>query len=168
MASPREGVASTAAHEPAVVAGEVQRNGVGDDRGAGQRLLPGQRAGGRGADARREPSGCKAEDECVVEGRAGVMDDNLPLADYIMKNLKSIEQEIKEIEKHKQMKAKQQQTSEAKFISRKNLANRWGVSTITIRRMEYSGMLKTYRFFRDARYALSNIEEIERNALEKK
>lgn len=72
MAEAREGLASEAADESAVVVGKVQRGGVGHDRREGQCLLPGERAGDGGADAGRESGGCEAEDECVVEGRAGV------------------------------------------------------------------------------------------------
>lgn len=96
------------------------------------------------------------------------MDDNLSLANYIMKNLKAIEKENQQIENNKKMKAKQEQTHGAKFISRRNLANRWAVSTMTIRRMEFAGMLKAYRFFRDVRYAIEDVEKVENNALEKK
>lgn len=96
------------------------------------------------------------------------MDDNLSLANYIMKNLKAIEQENQETENNKKMKAKQEQAQGAKFISRKKLAIRWEVSTMTIRRIEWAGMLKAYRFFRDVRYAIEDVEKVEKNALEKK
>ena len=51
-----------------------------------------------------------------------------------------------------------------KFISRKSLSIRWGVSTLTLRRMQNSGELKAYYFGRDARYLISDIEDIEKMA----
>ena len=51
-----------------------------------------------------------------------------------------------------------------KFISRKSLSIRWGVSTMTLRRMQNSGELKAYYLGRDARYLISDIEELEKIA----
>lgn len=75
MAEAREGISGEAATEPAVVDGGLQRERECHDRCEGQCLLPGEREGGSGADAGRESGGCEAEDECVVEGRAGVKFD---------------------------------------------------------------------------------------------
>ena len=92
------------------------------------------------------------------------MDDNLSLANYIMKNLKAIEQENQETENNKKMKAKQEQAQGAKFISRKSLSVRWEISTMTLRRMQNAGELKPYYFGRDTRYLISDIEDIEKKA----
>lgn len=58
----------------------------------------------------------------------------------------------------------QKNEEKPKFISRKNLSTRWGISTMTLRRMQNSGELKTYYFGRDARYLISDIEDIEKKA----
>jgi len=79
MAEAREGISGEAAAESSPVIGELQRGGVCQHRRAGQCVLPGEREGDRGEGCGREPGGCEAEDECVIERGAGVMawDDDL-------------------------------------------------------------------------------------------
>lgn len=47
------------------------------------------------------------------------------------------------------------------FISRRSLAARWDKSGASIKRMEKSGVLRSYRIGRDARYSLRDIAELE-------
>lgn len=47
------------------------------------------------------------------------------------------------------------------FISRRGLCERWKKSAMTIKRWEKSGILTSYRIGRDARYKLSDIQELE-------
>jgi hypothetical protein len=56
-------------------------------------------------------------------------------------------------------------TESPKFISRRGLATRWEVSAMSIRRMQREGRLKAYYLGRDARYALTDVEQIEQKAL---
>lgn len=65
----------------------------------------------------------------------------------------------------KTMKKSSTLNTEQKFISRRSLAARWESSIMTIRRFEKAGKLKAYFFGRDARYALENVEQLEREAL---
>ncbi len=51
-----------------------------------------------------------------------------------------------------------------RFISRNELAKRWSVSTMTIRRREWDGTLNAYIFGRDIRFLISDIEQVEEKA----
>jgi hypothetical protein len=47
------------------------------------------------------------------------------------------------------------------FISRRTLCARWEKSSMSLRRMEKSGVLKSYRIGRDARYRLDEVTALE-------
>lgn len=51
--------------------------------------------------------------------------------------------------------------TQQQFISRRSLAARWDKSVMSIKRMEKSGVLISYRIGRDARYSLRDIAELE-------
>ena len=51
-----------------------------------------------------------------------------------------------------------------KFISRRQLAKRWSVSIMTVRRREADGTLTRYMFGRDIRFSIKQIEEVEENS----
>jgi hypothetical protein len=47
------------------------------------------------------------------------------------------------------------------FISRRTLCARWEKSSMSLRRMEKAGVLKSFRIGRDARYKMSDILALE-------
>jgi hypothetical protein len=47
------------------------------------------------------------------------------------------------------------------FISRRTLCARWEKSSMSLRRMEKAGVLKSYRIGRDARYRLDEVTALE-------
>jgi excisionase family DNA binding protein len=50
------------------------------------------------------------------------------------------------------------------FLTRKELCERWAVSTMTIKRRESAGTLPVYKLGRGTRYKLADIEKIEAQA----
>jgi hypothetical protein len=56
-------------------------------------------------------------------------------------------------------------TSLKKFISRRELCERWGISAMSIRRMQKAGKITAYYIGRDCRYLLEQVEAIERAAV---
>jgi hypothetical protein len=52
-----------------------------------------------------------------------------------------------------------------KFVSRRELSERWGISPMSLKRMQKSGKLTAYHIGRDCRYSLEQIEAIEQAAV---
>jgi hypothetical protein len=52
------------------------------------------------------------------------------------------------------------------FISRKQLAERWGLTTITLKRREKDGSIPFIKLGREVRYKLKDIERIEETGFE--
>ena len=59
---------------------------------------------------------------------------------------------------------KNSKLAEETFLSRSDLARRWGLSTMTIRRREKSGTIRFLKLGRGIRIRLSEIERIEAEA----
>ena len=55
-------------------------------------------------------------------------------------------------------------SNELSLLSRKQLATRWQVSKETIKRREKAGVLPVLKLGRDARYRLSDVLRLEREA----
>jgi len=52
------------------------------------------------------------------------------------------------------------------FISRKQLAERWGLTTTTLKRREKDGRIPFIKLGREVRYKLKDIERIEETGFE--
>lgn len=56
-------------------------------------------------------------------------------------------------------------TAETTFLTPADLASRWKVTPMTLRRWRHAGKLQTHHFGRGIRFAMVEIERIEREAI---
>lgn len=63
------------------------------------------------------------------------------------------------------MKPKSHTPNSSLFLTPAELSARWKVTTMTLRRWRHAGKLKTHHLGRGIRFALAEVERIEREAL---